>query len=99
MAMQLMIFDEEERVMSRTISTAIIKLSNVFAGLLSAGGMGLWHGVEYYEKEKIVGEEYYQQWSNVSSKPMVNNGESHACRPRRKKKFLSRHESVTHFRS
>lgn len=28
--------------------------------------MGLWHGVEYYEKEKIVGEEYYQQWSNVS---------------------------------
>ena len=37
------------------------------AGLLSAGGMGLWHGVEYYEKEKIVGEEYYQQWSNVST--------------------------------
>lgn len=29
--------------------------------------MGLWHGVEYYEKEKIVGEEYYQQWSNVST--------------------------------
>lgn len=28
--------------------------------------MGLWHGVEYYEKEKIVGEEYYQQWNNVS---------------------------------
>lgn len=35
-------------------------------GLLSASAMGLWHGVEYYEKEKIVGEEYYQQWSNVS---------------------------------
>lgn len=35
-------------------------------GLLSAGAMGLWHGVEYYEKEKIVGDEYYQQWSNVS---------------------------------
>lgn len=28
--------------------------------------MGLWHGVEYYEKEKQVGEEFYQQWSNVS---------------------------------
>lgn len=28
--------------------------------------MGLWHGVEYYEKEKVVGEEFYQQWSNVS---------------------------------
>jgi len=42
---------------------------NIFlyrAGLVSAGAMGLWHGVEYYEKEKLVGEEYYQQWSNVS---------------------------------
>lgn len=28
--------------------------------------MGLWHGVEYYEKERVVGEEFYQQWSNVS---------------------------------
>nr|CAH7743044.1 unnamed protein product [Callosobruchus chinensis] len=27
--------------------------------------MGLWHGVEYYEKEKQVGEEYYQQWNTV----------------------------------
>ncbi|XP_029173128.1 uncharacterized protein LOC114942031 isoform X1 [Nylanderia fulva] len=43
-------------------ATAILML---FACLLSAGGMGLWHGVEYYEKEKLVGEEYYQQWSNV----------------------------------
>jgi hypothetical protein len=38
----------------------------MFPGLLSAGGMGLWHGVEYYEKEKVVGEEFYQQWNNVS---------------------------------
>jgi hypothetical protein len=38
----------------------------LFSGLLSAGGMGLWHGVEYYEKEKVVGEEFYQQWNNVS---------------------------------
>ncbi|KAK0084322.1 hypothetical protein PV325_007253 [Microctonus aethiopoides] len=43
-------------------ATAVLML---FACLLSAGGMGLWHGVEYYEKEKIVGEEYYQQWTNV----------------------------------
>nr|XP_012153139.1 PREDICTED: uncharacterized protein LOC100882754 isoform X2 [Megachile rotundata] len=43
-------------------ATAILML---LACLLSASGMGLWHGVEYYEKEKIVGEEYYQQWSNV----------------------------------
>ncbi|XP_067006077.2 uncharacterized protein [Anabrus simplex] len=42
-------------------STAILML---LACLLSAGGMGLWHGVEYYEKEKVVGEEFYQQWSN-----------------------------------
>ena len=25
-------------------------------GLFSAGGMGLWHGVEFYETEKLVGE-------------------------------------------
>jgi hypothetical protein len=36
------------------------------AGLLSAGAMGFWHGVEYYEKERVVGEEFYQQWNNVS---------------------------------
>lgn len=35
--------------------------------------MGLWHGVEYYEKEKIVGEEYYQQWSNVSFNFILSN--------------------------
>lgn len=34
-------------------------------GLLSAGAMGLWHGVEYYERERVVGEEFYQQWNNV----------------------------------
>jgi len=28
--------------------------------------MGLWHDVEYYEKEKVVGEEFYEQWNNVS---------------------------------
>lgn len=28
--------------------------------------MALWHGVEFYEKEKVVGEEFYQQWPNVS---------------------------------
>ncbi|XP_069691348.1 uncharacterized protein [Periplaneta americana] len=42
--------------------TAILML---LACLLSAGGMGLWHGVEYYEKEKVVGEEFYQKWNNV----------------------------------
>ena len=44
-------------------TTAILMLLTC---LLSAGGMGLWHGVEYYEKEKVVGEEFYQQWSHVS---------------------------------
>ncbi|XP_074032079.1 uncharacterized protein isoform X1 [Leptinotarsa decemlineata] len=43
-------------------STAILML---LACLLSAGAMGLWHAVEYYEKEKQVGDEYYQQWSTV----------------------------------
>lgn len=42
-------------------------LLTCFPGLLAAGAMALWHGVEFYEKEKVVGEEYYQQWPNVSS--------------------------------
>lgn len=29
---------------------------NFISGLFSAGGMGLWHGVEFYENEKLVGE-------------------------------------------
>ncbi|RZC31900.1 uncharacterized protein BDFB_001344 [Asbolus verrucosus] len=47
---------------SNITATAILML---LACLLSAGAMGLWHGVEYYEKEKVVGEEFYQQWSNI----------------------------------
>ncbi|CAG5032973.1 unnamed protein product [Parnassius apollo] len=43
-------------------ATAILMLMTC---LLSAGAMALWHGVEFYEKEKVVGEEYYQQWPNV----------------------------------
>ena len=33
--------------------------------------MALWHGVEFYEKEKVVGEEYYQQWPNVSDESVM----------------------------
>ncbi|XP_014283290.1 uncharacterized protein [Halyomorpha halys] len=43
-------------------ATAILML---LACLIAAGAMGLWHGVEYYEKERVVGEEFYQQWNNV----------------------------------
>lgn len=42
--------------------TAILMLC---ACLLAAGGMGLWHTVEFFEKEKVVGEEFYQQWTSV----------------------------------
>jgi hypothetical protein len=35
------------------------------ACLLASGAMGLWHTVEFFEKEKVVGEEYFQQWPNV----------------------------------
>jgi hypothetical protein len=34
-------------------------------GLFSAGGMGLWHGVEYYETEKLSGSEYFKDWPQV----------------------------------
>jgi len=42
-------------------STAILML---VACLLSSGGMGLWHGVEYYETEKLTGDQYYKDWPN-----------------------------------
>lgn len=48
--------------------TRILMMTNSFAGLLGAGAMGFWHGVEYYEKERVVGDEFYQQWSNVSGR-------------------------------
>lgn len=44
-------------------ATAILMLT---ACLLASGAMGLWHTVEFFEKEKVVGEEYFQQWPNVS---------------------------------
>lgn len=44
-------------------ATAILMLVTC---LLAAGAMGLWHTVEFFEKEKAVGEEYYQAWVSVS---------------------------------
>lgn len=41
-------------------ATAILILLSC---LLSAGAMGFWHGVEYYEKERRIGEEFYQEWN------------------------------------
>uniref|UniRef100_A0A336NAN6 CSON011661 protein n=2 Tax=Culicoides sonorensis TaxID=179676 RepID=A0A336NAN6_CULSO len=43
-------------------ATAILMLVTC---LLAAGAMGLWHTVEFFEKEKAVGEEYYQAWISV----------------------------------
>lgn len=42
------------------------------ACLLASGAMGLWHTVEFFEKEKVVGEEYFQQWPNVSFQSRLN---------------------------
>lgn len=44
-------------------ATAILML---LCCLLAAGAMGLWHTVEFFEKEKVVGEEFYQQWNSVN---------------------------------
>lgn len=43
-------------------ATSILLLA---ACLLSAGAMGVWHTMEFFEREKIVGEDYYQQWDTV----------------------------------
>jgi hypothetical protein len=50
-------------------ATAILMLTSC---LLASGAMGLWHTVEFFEKEKVVGEEYFQQWPNVSLKNQVS---------------------------
>ena len=36
-------------------------------GLCAAGGMGLWHGVEYYEEERIRTEPFKGSWDDVSN--------------------------------
>ncbi|XP_042214558.1 LOW QUALITY PROTEIN: uncharacterized protein LOC121861078 [Homarus americanus] len=45
-------------------STAILML---LACLFSAGGMGLWHGVEYYEEEKLKTEPWKASWDKLLS--------------------------------
>ena len=36
------------------------------SGLFSAGGMGLWHGVQYYEEKKIDEDGFPLSWGQVS---------------------------------
>lgn len=43
-------------------ATAILMLTSC---LLASGAMGLWHTVEFFEKEKVVGEEYFQLWPSI----------------------------------
>ena len=35
------------------VQTPLKAVNDSISGLMSAGAMGLWHGVEYFEKEKI----------------------------------------------
>lgn len=42
------------------------------AGLFSAGGMGLWHGVEYYEEEKLKTEPWKASWNEVNNNSLVS---------------------------
>ena len=44
--------------------------SHVFCmrpGLFSAGSMGLWHGVQYFEQKKLNEAPYYRSWPPVST--------------------------------
>ncbi|XP_037959543.1 uncharacterized protein LOC119688933 [Teleopsis dalmanni] len=43
-------------------ATSILLLASC---LLAAGAMGLWHTVEFFEREKVVGEDFFQQWNTV----------------------------------
>jgi len=46
------------------------------SGLFSAGGMGLWHGVEHWERNKISTasdtELFTQSWPQVSFREIIN---------------------------
>lgn len=37
----------------------------MFGGLLCAGGIGLWHGVEYLESERLTNAPFYRSWNSV----------------------------------
>ena len=43
-------------------------------GLFAAGGMGLWHGVEYYEEERIRTSPYKGSWDDVSTDGVLTEG-------------------------
>ncbi|KAK2703040.1 uncharacterized protein LOC136042158 isoform X2 [Artemia franciscana] len=43
-------------------ATALLMLLSC---LFSAGGMGLWHGVEFFEREKLTDPEFYKQWPEI----------------------------------
>ena len=47
-----------------------------FSGLLSAGAMGLYHGVEHYEKLKISEESDVELFKTSWSKPLLDNYET-----------------------
>ncbi|XP_037093902.1 voltage-dependent calcium channel gamma-5 subunit-like isoform X1 [Pollicipes pollicipes] len=40
----------------------------LFACLFSAGAMGLWHGVQYFEQKKLNEEPYYRSWPPLAKK-------------------------------
>ena len=37
-----------------------------FLALVDAGAMGLWHGVHYYDYQKLTDEMSYYNWPDVS---------------------------------
>ena len=39
----------------------------IFLGFIAAGGMGLWHGVDYFENEKIRAAPFRGSWDDVSA--------------------------------
>jgi PMP-22/EMP/MP20/Claudin tight junction len=53
------------------------------ACLLASGAMGLWHTVEFFEKEKVVGDEYFQSW------PKVTSHQIHARKHRRRSLIIT----------
>lgn len=58
------------RSSGRIVSTGILML---VAGLFCAGGMGLWHGKEYYERSKLKESPFYNSWDKALKQNVMFN--------------------------
>jgi len=57
-----------KRSHANLVATGILQL---LSSLMDAGGMGLWHAVQFYDHHKLKDEHSYEQWPEVLKQPNV----------------------------